>query len=704
MIFNAALAMGAAVVSIGTAAFVFLREKTSFVRWSLIAGLLLLAAESLFSSLSCYSVLDEDILMWQRFRLLATSLAPAAWLLFSLSYARGNYHVFVQKWLSVATLALILPVTVVIVFWNTLFAGILTHPDSGDLSIQYNTPANVIHIALILVSVMTIMNLERTLRAAIGHMRWRIKFMVIGVVMLLAIRIYISTQALLYSSIDLSLDGLNAGVLLLCQVLILRSLLRTHLLNVDLYPSQDLLYHSFTAILAGLYLLAVGIMAHLATRYGFVRRFPLKTFMLFAAIIGLSVLAISDRVRQSMRSFISRHFGRSMYDCRKVWTDFTNRTTSITNASALSQAVASMVSETFEILSVTIWLVDEQQGKLRFGASTSLAEQEAAELTVEDEDDAKIIGAIEGIDAPIDIERSEEEWATKVKRCNPLHFPERGEQVICAPLATGGRLLGIMVLADRVRGVDYSAEEMDLLKTIGEQVGAALLNIRLSERLLEAKQMEAFQAMSAFFVHDLKNTSSMLSLMLQNLPKHFGNPTFREDALAAISKSVNKINDLIGRLTTLRQKMDVVPVKTNLNELVERAVANWNRSGQIQIERSLNSVPVVEVDPEQMQKVLTNLFLNARDATGDDGSILVETGRRKEWVSLAVSDNGEGMSKEFIAHSLFRPFKSTKHAGMGIGLFHSRMIVEAHRGKLEVESKEGEGSTFRILLPLKEVR
>jgi hypothetical protein len=69
-------------------------------------------------------------------------------------------------------------------------------------------------------------------------------------------------------------------------------------------------------------------------------------------------------------------------------------------------------------------------------------------------------------------------------------------------------------------------------------------------------------------------------------------------------------------------------------------------------------------------------------------------------VELSVKDNGCGMSKEFVEQSLFRPFKTTKATGTGIGLFQSKMIVEAHNGRMEVESREGEGSTFRVLLPV----
>jgi signal transduction histidine kinase len=78
----------------------------------------------------------------------------------------------------------------------------------------------------------------------------------------------------------------------------------------------------------------------------------------------------------------------------------------------------------------------------------------------------------------------------------------------------------------------------------------------------------------------------------------------------------------------------------------------------------------------------------------------VTTEQRNGWAVLAVSDNGRGMSKTFMEQLLFRPFQTTKSEGLGIGLFHSRTIVEAHNGRIEVESEEGKGSTFRVLLPV----
>ena len=102
-------------------------------------------------------------------------------------------------------------------------------------------------------------------------------------------------------------------------------------------------------------------------------------------------------------------------------------------------------------------------------------------------------------------------------------------------------MLGLLTLNEKLTKDPFSIEDFDLLKAISDQAAASLLNIKLSEHLIQAKKMEAFQALSAFFVHDLKNLASTLSLTMQNLPAHFDDPEFRRDAMATISKSVAKI-------------------------------------------------------------------------------------------------------------------------------------------------------------------
>jgi putative PEP-CTERM system histidine kinase len=244
-----------------------------------------------------------------------------------------------------------------------------------------------------------------------------------------------------------------------------------------------------------------------------------------------------------------------------------------------------------------------------------------------------------------------------------------------------------------------SLEELELLQSMCRQVAGNLVNLKLSERLRQTKEMAAFQNVAAFFVHDLKNVASKLSMTVENMAIHYENPAFREDALRLMSQSVEQVKALCGHLTSLREKSAISPTRTDVNKVVKSALAGVNGTGG-SIHEAFGSVPTVMIDREQMQKVLTNLVLNACEAVGERGEIHVRTMQRNGWIVVEVEDNGCGMSREYMEQSLFRPFQSTKSKGLGIGLFQSKMIVEAHKGRIEVESREGEGTIFRVLLPI----
>jgi putative PEP-CTERM system histidine kinase len=381
-----------------------------------------------------------------------------------------------------------------------------------------------------------------------------------------------------------------------------------------------------------------------------------------------------------------------------VWSTFSERTVALTEAGDFCRAVARVISETFDLLSVTVWLVDERGQRYALGGSTALAEADAKKLIGTGKVSGDILRTLSDHAYPTPIEGIRGEFGGFLSQLGHREF-ENGGEYYFLPLTTRDEVLGLLVLGDRVSGLPFTIEEIDLLKTIGNQIVANLLGIKLSNRLVEAQKLEAFQTMSAFFVHDLKNTASTLSLMLQNLPRHFDDPAFRQDALKAISKSVDKIDGLISRLTFFRQKTEIKPGPGDLNQVVRATIAGLAGFEGDRLKTELRALPTVMMDAEQIQKVVTNLLLNARDASGGTGGIGVETHKSDGWVVLAVSDAGCGMSPEFMEQSLFKPFQTTKQEGIGIGLFHTKMIVEAHRGRIEVESRLGGGSVFRVFLP-----
>ncbi|MBW2073075.1 MAG: PEP-CTERM system histidine kinase PrsK, partial [Deltaproteobacteria bacterium] len=675
------------------------RDFRSFVHRIFAAGMALLAVEALFTGLSLQAATADRVLFWQQLRWLTTSLLPGTWLVFALSFGREHYWTSLAKWkwgiLAVFAVNLGLASTV----YSYFFQALPVFSQDFGWVIKLAWPGYAFQVAVILNTVLIVAILEQLLRASRGRLRWQVKFLLLGVGGLFAARIYTGSQAMLFHTIDLQLEFVNAAALLATCLLIMVSFARARVLPVDLYLSHRMLLNSLTVLVVGVYFLAVGVLAKVVSYVGEGFRFPLITFLVFSSLLGLAVLLLSDRMKLRMKRFVSIHFQRPQYDYRHIWTDFNRRTATLLETEDLCNAVVRMISETFDTLAVSIWLKGDRRTEMKLCGSTVSYQTETGSLQSFVHPLLKLMNSMDSDSPPIDLQDTEEVWLEAFR----AHYPEFIEEArirYCVPLAVGGESVGLLTLGDRVKAVPLTFEELDLLKTLANQLAGSLLNIKRAEELRQARELEAFQTMAAFFVHDLKNLASSLSIMLQNLPVHYDNPEFREDALKTIAKSVARIDSMCTRLSLLREKLELAPVKTDLNQLVSTVLKEVKQTPGVQLTTEYADLPQVYIDPQQMRKVISNLILNAFEAMPDGGEIRVSTSRLDSWAVISVSDNGCGMSRDFMEQSLFRPFRTSKKQGLGIGLFQSKMIVEAHRGQLEVESQEGKGSTFRVLLPM----
>ena len=294
------------------------------------AGMFLFAVEELLRGMSYGTVLPADAIYWQKRVIGASALIPAVWLAFSSPMHGSTLGICLSKWKWAFARSRAWPRLVCCGLSKvTLMPAPSTWKTPTDGRFSWVGPDAFCRSFSCVCSLLILFNLERTVRSSTGRMRWQIKFMALGVGLLFALRIYMASQQLLFSTVDTGFVTTNGVALIAANLLFAISLLRGNSLNVDVYLSTTAIQNSLTIILVGIYLLAVGVLAHVATYFSRNDSLPFDAFVIFISLTALAVLLLSDRLRRKLRLFVSRHFQRPIYDYRNVWMELTQRTTSL---------------------------------------------------------------------------------------------------------------------------------------------------------------------------------------------------------------------------------------------------------------------------------------------------------------------------------------------------------------------------------------
>ena len=254
------------------------------------------------------------------------------------------------------------------------------------------------------------------------------------------------------------------------------------------------------------------------------------------------------------------------------------------------------------------------------------------------------------------------------------------------------------VLARSRASIDLNWEVNDLLKTAGRQAATFLGQVRAAEALLEARKFESFNCLSAFVVHDIKNQVAQLSLLLKNAQRHRDNPEFQQDMLMTVENVAERMRNLLLQLRAGVTPIDP-PHPVDLHSIAQRI----RKAKQSQ-------APSLAVDgpegihalghEERLERVIGHLVQNAIDATAADGRVWIRIGHEGAKALIEVGDTGHGMTAEFVRDRLFKPFQTTKSAGMGVGAFESQQYVKELGGSIDVESQPNAGTRVTVWLPL----
>jgi signal transduction histidine kinase len=250
-------------------------------------------------------------------------------------------------------------------------------------------------------------------------------------------------------------------------------------------------------------------------------------------------------------------------------------------------------------------------------------------------------------------------------------------------------------------------QSSDDARVIADNINAMTEQIRAQiAREEESRQFESFLRLSAILTHDLKNAIEGLSLTVGNMERHFHNEQFRIDALKGLTNATDKLRAIVARLSRPVSSLSGEhkrPTKTDLIPILKRVIAMTAEPmrGKHTIQTKLPANLFAFADAQRVEEVMENLILNAIEAMSDrSGTLTVEAGPDKNGApSFSVADTGPGMTRTFIETRLFRPFSTTKKHGIGLGLYTCREVIRASEGSIDVQSVEGAGTTFRVVLP-----
>jgi hypothetical protein len=624
--------------------------------------------------------------------LVGTALQAPAWYWVSVSFARGSHYRLTQRerWVGAVSLGIL-----------TVAAVLGGQPWLLEPDLYYGPPEAVLRLGplgrpffvwVFLILVWSLLNLENVYRSSSREVRWRAKFFVLGMGGWLVYCLARLSYTLLFASERLDHASANAAVAVVCLSFLAFAIVRYRLLEVEVFISRYVVYNSLTVLLVGSYLVAVGLMAQGFQFVG--RRYDLlaRDLFVFLALLFLAAVLLSEGLRRRLGRLIAANFYRHRYDYQKEWLTFTRRLSGKISVEEIVPEIVQMVAETLWVNEASLWLLDDA-GQHFVMMRVHGTEPDEKSLAV----DHPLPRALAGRARVRAV--SEEGREDPLPDLTEIFAPMRVEMV--GPLMSGGECIGFLTVGPEISGATFGEEDAAILDALAGQGASALRSAMLAEKLASHREVEAFHRVSSFLVHDLKNFAHMLALIVQNAKANIGDPEFQRDAMGTIAGIVAKMRDMTTNLRGLAEVSRLELREVELLALLREVLTRLPSSPEVAIEGPFCDQPevIVRADRDELTKVFYNLCNNGREAIDGDGSVSVAVHHDVGGVSVEVADTGAGMSAQFIERELFRPFSTTKKAGLGIGAFQSRAIVEAHGGRLQVESRMGEGTTFTVHLP-----
>jgi putative PEP-CTERM system histidine kinase len=607
----------------------------------------------------------------------AAALREGAWFVLSIAILRqdADRH---PLWRQLAVAAAVLATA------NLAFAATSANIDTG-LGVRLNQP--LIAFAVAVMGLILAENLARNLATA---RLWSIKLLLSGLTALYVYHILERIPEILGRDTPEAFAVAEPLLYILALPLFVVTAVRSDSLRLKLHSSRRVVFHSATLIVTGVILQGIAAAALYVRHFGGTPAIVLAIVLGFGSLVALIVALSTASVRSQIRTFINENFYSYKYDYRLEWTKF-NQALSRYEDRGGPERVLLTLSDLLDSPGGVLFVRRagwKQYARLAYSQfGENLGPIQETDPVLESIADERI--------AFLELGDGDTQWKPRIP-----------EAWLVVPLRFRNELIGFSLLHKPRAPKKLDWEDKNLVALIASQLAGYLVHEQTAQALADSQQLAEFNNRVTFALHDLKNTAGQLSLLVQNAEKFGDNAAFRADMLETIKHAVENLQGLIGKLRDgSKPAAPAARTRVNVAEMVARFALKKAAAGVVFARDRGEMRLFAEIaQPAAFESALEHVVTNAIEASPEPGSVELSVTSQGGRIRIAVRDRGPGMTADFIARDLFRPLRTTKTKGLGIGAYQARAMMRDLGGDIEVESTVGSGTTMTLVLPGEDVQ
>ena len=569
----------------------------------------------------------------------------------------------------------------------------------SSFSIQKYSSEYFAAIICLIAVLYTSWRLEQFWRGLSSAQRWEYKFFIIGSLFVCGTFAWSTSYRLTYLTIAPRHFLLLASFLFFGWALMTYAIVRHRLLNRKIFISRKIVYSSVVPSLLAVYFLGFGIVSLVTNTLGLHLSFVLKWLFLVLGVMAICLFSFSEKIRRRIHFFISTHFYINKYEYRDEWLALSQELQGALTETRVVMALQQVLSESLYTTKIFIWVGDSSKGyRLVSAPDVSDIEKDKNRIPAND----LLIYFIQSR-SHFHLNEREKNPAWKNVADKKKDFLRRINLTLLSPISIGDHLIGLIGLGPEFTGGQYGYDDFDLLTVLGSQTASALMAVRMAEELAHVREQQAWNRLSSFVLHDIKNATTMLSLLQENAPEHIHEPEFQQDMLELIDDALRRMGRVEQRLMTLKDKITPEIQNIELEQFLETCCRRMEvKLPSIKIIVECTDAILIKSDPELLFTIFENLLLNAFEAQKEKTvvQIMIAKDIDSRQAVIEVTDNGPGITEELLPDILFEPFKTSKEGGSGIGLWQVKKIVASLEGSISAENNPPGGAQFIVRLPL----